>query len=93
MQMKQFISLFLLIVIYLLVSWRYFPGQALKSITETLWHLLSISPYTVGGTVVISMFLHRLSGVRRPGWQLILRIFITLSIILEIFLGIHDYVT
>jgi hypothetical protein len=89
--MRQLLSLLSLIAVYLLVSLRFFPGQWLKTFTETLWHLLSIAPYTVGTTVVITMILRRFSEDRKLRWELMLRIFITLSIILEIFLGIHDY--
>jgi hypothetical protein len=89
--MKQFFSLFLLLAVYLLVSLRYFPGQGMKTISETLWHLLSIAPYTVGATVVIAVLLRRLSEGKKLHWQLLVRMFITLSIILEIFLGIHDH--
>jgi hypothetical protein len=88
--MKRFFSLFLLIAVYLLVSLRYYPGQVMKTITETLWHLLSIAPYTIGATVIIAVVLRRLSEGKLR-WQLLLRIFITLSIILELFLGIHDH--
>lgn len=86
------LSLILLIAVYLLVSLRLFPGDWARTLQATFWHLLMVAPYTIGVTIFFAALFRRLAGGERLSWVLILRIFITVSIILEFFLGIYDYV-
>jgi hypothetical protein len=87
------LSLFLLLLVYLLVSLRLFPGDWARTLQETGWHLLTIAPYTVGATIIFAAVLRRLAKGRNLAWPLVLRVFITVSIVLEFFLGIYDYVS
>lgn len=87
------LSMTILVVIYVLVSLRLFPGDWLKTLRATGWHLLTIAPYTVGCTIIFASTLRKLSKGGKVPWVLIFRIFITVSLILEFFLGIYDYVT
>jgi hypothetical protein len=92
-KIREKISFTLLISFYLLVSLRYFPGQWVRTIQETLLHLLMIAPYTVGFTILIATVLRRLSDGHKPPWPVLIRIFITVSILLEFLLGINDYIS
>ena len=91
--LRDTLSWLLLAAFYLLVSLRLYPGAWQKTILETFWHLLEIAPFTVGLTLVVTALLRKLSEGGKLSWPLALRVFITVSIILEFFLGIHDYVS
>ena len=90
-KLKEYLSYFLLTVVYLLCSIRYFPGRRLDTLLETVDHIASIGPYTIGATIVIASVLHKISNERLP-WKSIIRIFLAVSIVLELILGIADYV-
>ncbi|MEJ2034083.1 MAG: hypothetical protein P8Y63_13835 [Deltaproteobacteria bacterium] len=90
--LREKFSLAFLIAVYLLVSMRLFPSSWVKTLQETAWHLLMIAPYTVGATILFASLLRRLAEGRRLSWLIVLRVFITVSIVLEFFLGIYDYV-
>jgi hypothetical protein len=93
MKIRETISFSLLVLVYLLVSLRYFPGEWMRTLLETFWHLLSIFPYTLGVTVLIVAVLRRIFEGKKLSLPLVIRIFITVSIFLELFLGIHDYIS
>jgi hypothetical protein len=76
---------------YLFCSFRYFPGRRLDTLLQTAGHIASIGPYTLGATLVIASVLHKMSGERLP-WKSIIRIFLAVSIMLELVLGIANYV-
>lgn len=90
-KLKEYLSYFLLTVVYLLCSFRYFPGRWLDTLLETVGHIAAIGPYTIGATIVIASLLHKLSGEHLP-WKSIIRIFLAVSIVLELVLGIANYV-
>ncbi|MDA8164041.1 MAG: hypothetical protein M0017_03270 [Desulfobacteraceae bacterium] len=87
------LSLLLLAAVYVLVSLRLFPGNWGRTLRETGWHLLTIAPYTVGSTIILAAVLRRLGEGRKVSRLLLFRIFVTVSIVLEFFLGIYDYVS
>ena len=84
------ISLAVLVVVYLLASVRYFPGQAMHSMVETLIHVLSVAPINLGATLVIVAVLQRLAKERLP-FSRSLRLFLVVAICLEFILGLAHY--
>jgi len=90
-KIKEYVSLFLLCLVYAACSFRYFPGRMGESFIATLEHILSIGPYTIGATLIIASVLHRLLREKLP-WSKVFRIFLAVSIILELFLGIADHI-
>ena len=87
---REQISLAILIVVYLLSSVRYFPGQAMHSLVETLIHVLSVAPICLGATLVIVAILQRLVKERLP-FSRTLRFFLVVAICLEFILGLSHY--
>lgn len=90
-KLKEYVTYFLLTVVYLFCSFRYFPGRRLDTLLETVEHVASIGPYTIGATLVIASVLRKMSGEQLP-WKSVIRIFLAVSIILELVLGIANYV-
>jgi len=86
----EHIPLAILGVVYLLASVRYFPGQAMQSMVETLIHVLSVAPINLGATVVIVAILQRLVKERLP-FSRTLRLFFVVAICLEFILGLAHY--
>ncbi len=91
MKLKEYLSYFLLVAVYLLCSMRYFPGSWLDTSLETITHIASMGPYTLGATIITVSILHKMSGERLP-WKSIIRIFLAISIFLELFLGIGNHI-
>lgn len=89
---KKSVYLGLLISIYMLVSVRYYQGNLSKTVVETAIHLLTVAPFFIGGTLLLVAILRKLTG-ERPSWEAIIRIYLTIGIIVEFFLGLHHYVT
>jgi|SRR3989339_382442 len=87
---KEIASLTMLVIFYLLCSFRYFPDRLNDSLVETLIHMLSIAPFTGGLTLVLVTVLQRLAGERLPIDRAV-RIFLTLGILVEIFYGLYNY--
>ena len=88
--MKEKITLFVLLLTYLLCSIRYFPGQWQHSLLATLRQMLVVAPIAVGMTLIAVSFFQRLAGEKLPG-ERVLRIFLMLGIIGEFFFGLADY--
>lgn len=88
--MKHRFFLVLLGVIYLMTSLRFFPGQAMKSLVETLIHLFSVAPIILGATLLLVSVLQRLVGDRLP-WDRVVRLYLTMAILLECILGLSHY--
>ena len=84
------LSLTILVVVYLLASVRYFPGQAMHSLVETLIHVLSVAPITLGATLLIVAVLQRLVKERLP-FSRTLRLFLVVAICLEFILGLAHF--
>lgn len=87
---RQIVSLGLLVIFYLLCSLRFFPDRLADTLIETLIHILSVAPFTIGLTLVLLSVLQRLAGERLP-LDRALRIFLTLGILFEIFYGLYNY--
>ncbi len=88
---KESISLGFIILVYLLCSVRYYPGNILKTLVETVSQILTIAPVTVGGTIlVVSLLQHSLKA--KIPWDRRIRLFLTIGIIVEVLFGIANHV-
>lgn len=90
MKIRESLSLALLAAIYLAGSVRYFPGNAGKTVVETLVQILSVAPLPAGATILLVSFMQRRAGQRMP-WDRMLRIYLTLGLMVELLYGLHDY--
>lgn len=59
---------------------------------ETLLHLFSVAPISLGATLIIVALLQRLAGDRLPVNRII-RVFLLVAIFLEFILGLSHYYT
>ena len=89
---KTIISLIILSAIYLLLIIRLIPGQPGATLAETLSHLLTAAPLTIGATLIIVSLLQKQSGQKVPHIQS-LRLYLTLGVMLEIIFGLYDYLS
>ncbi|MBU0486031.1 MAG: hypothetical protein KKB30_16120 [Proteobacteria bacterium] len=89
---KEIISFVLLVLFYLLCSFRYFPDRWAESLVETAIHLLQVAPFLIGAIIIIDSIMHKMSGERLP-WINKSRIFLTLGLIVELFIGMSNYWT
>ena len=87
---REILSLTVLTAVYLLCSTRYFPGRPADSVLATLTELLTVAPFLLGGTLIGRSLFHRLSGEQLP-WSKLLRIYLTLGLTVEFFLGLYHY--
>lgn len=76
--------------VYLLCSLRYFPGQPVATITNTTLHLLTVAPFLVGAILIFSSFYKKTTG-ETITWPRMARIYLTLGIIVEFFMGLYNY--
>ena len=88
--LRQAATLSLLSALYLLASYRYFPGRPVDSLAATGLHLLVSAPFTGGMTLVAVSFFQRLAKERLP-WPRIVRFFLTISIGYEFFFALYHY--
>ena len=86
-----YISLSILGVLYLLASVRYYPDNVSKTAVETVLQMLSTAPFTIGCTLLFVSFFQKRAGEKLP-WDRTLRIFLMLSLVFELLLGIQDYI-
>ena len=89
-KVKQNISLFSVILVYLLFNLRYTPESFTGSFKSTLVQLLTTAPFVVGLTILVVSFMQRSTGERLP-WDRIIRIYCTLGIIIGFFYGLNEY--
>lgn len=82
--------LLLLAGVYIVFSLRYFPGDALKTLVETVLQIVTIAPIPGGATLVLVNFLQRSAGDKMP-WDRMVRIYLTLGVMVEILFGVYDY--
>lgn len=87
---RKQIFLILLTAIFLLCSIRYYPDQLVRTLRETFFHLLPITLIDVGMTLIVVTFVQKLAGERLPR-AMIVRVFLTIGISMEFFLGLYDY--
>jgi hypothetical protein len=85
------VSIVVMSIVYLLASVRYFPADLLKTGTETLFHMVSAAPLTIGCTLLFVIFFQKTSKGKLP-WDRILRIYLMLAIFFELILGLQNYV-
>lgn len=89
-KIRETITLTALFGVYLVCSTRYFPGRPAESLLATLTELLTVAPFLVGGSLIARSLFQRLSGEQPPkSW--LLRIYLTLGLTVEFFLGIYHY--
>jgi len=91
-KIRDHIAFGILVIVYLLASVRFFPGEAAKTVVETLLHLFSVAPISLGATLIIVALLQRLAGDRLPVNRII-RVFLLVAIFLEFILGLSHYYT
>jgi hypothetical protein len=89
-KIREQISLAVMVVVYLLASVRYFPGRVMHSIMETLLHILSVAPISLGATLLIVAVLQRLVKERLL-FNRTLRLFLMVAICLEFLLALAHY--
>ena len=89
-KIREILILTLLVAVYLLCSARYFPGRPAESLLATLTELLTVAPFLLGGMLIARSLVHRFSG-GQPSWPWLLRIYLTLGLTVEFFLGIYHY--
>lgn len=89
-KIRETLTLTIIAAFYLLCSLRYFPGRLAESLVSTLQELLIVAPFLVGGTLIAKGIIHRVSG-GNPAWPQLLRIYLTLGLTVEFFLGIYHY--
>lgn len=87
---REILSLAALVAVYLLCSLRYFPDRPAESLLATLQELLTVAPFLLGGTLIARALFHRFSGEHLP-WSRLLRIYLTLGLTVEFFLGLYHY--
>lgn len=89
-KLKESISLWVIALVYLLCSVRYYPGKALKTLNASVMQIFGVAPITVGVTIIIVSLLQRVLGSKLP-WDRVLRIFFTIGIIVELLYGLYNY--
>lgn len=89
-KIRETLTLTALVAVYLLCSTRYFPGRPAESWLATLTELLTVAPFLAGATLIARGLFHRFSGEQLP-WTRLLRIYLTLGLTVEFFLGIYHY--
>ena len=90
MKTKEKITLTLLIVIYVVVSLRIFPGRFADSALATFRHLLSAVPITIGLTILAVSVLQKMAGEKLP-YDRVARIYLAFGLIGEFFYALIDY--
>jgi hypothetical protein len=90
MNTKEKISLLLLVVVYLLVTIRYFPDRPGDTLTATMRHLLESVPYIIALTIVTVSIMQKVVGAKLARNR-IARIYLTFGLIAEFFFGIYHY--
>ncbi len=89
-KIRETLTLTIIAAFYLLCSLRYFPGRPAESLVSTLQELLIVAPFLVGGTLIAKGIIHRVGG-ENPAWPKLLRIYLTLGLTVEFFLGLRHY--
>lgn len=90
--LKENASMAIVVVIYFVLSFRYFPGNFTKTGMETLLEILSVAPLAGGATLLIVSFLQRTSGEKVP-WDRSLRLYLTVGVMAEFVFGVYHYLS
>lgn len=89
-EIKNSVSLVVLFGVYLLCSIRYFPGNAMKTLVETVLQIVSVAPLPGGATLILVNFLQRSAEQKMP-WDRMARIYLTIGLMVEFIFGVHHY--
>ncbi len=89
-KVRQIVGFVLLLALYLLASYRYFPGRPLDSLAATGMHLLRSAPFTVGLTLVVVSTVQGMAGAPLP-WSRRLRFFLTIGLCYEFLFALYHY--
>lgn len=89
-KIREKISLTILTLIYLLLSFRYFPDQPLKSMIHTVEQLLIVAPILIGGLLIYNSLVRKRTG-EKPALSKMLRLALTLGIFVQFLAGISDH--
>ncbi|MEJ2689801.1 MAG: hypothetical protein P8130_07600 [Deltaproteobacteria bacterium] len=87
---KNYLGLVVLSLVYLLCALRYFPGRPVDTLLATVEHILASVPFAVGLTLVFVSLFTKTAG-RRPSKLFLARLFLTISICIEFFYGLYNY--
>ena len=87
---RRIVGFALLLALYLLASFRYFPGRPLDSLAATGLHLLRSAPFTVGLTLVTVSMVQRVAKEPLP-WPRRFRFFLTISLCYEFLFALYHY--
>ncbi len=87
---REKITLATLTLVYLLLSFRYFPNQPMKSMVHTVEQLLVVAPILVGALLIYNSLVRKQSG-EKPALSKMLRLALTLGIFIQFLAGIADY--
>lgn len=87
---KNYLSLCILVAVYILFNFRYLPGQISRSLGETAMQLLTTAPIPIGLTILVASFLKRIHGEPLP-WDRIVRIYCTFGIITGFLYALNEY--
>jgi hypothetical protein len=87
---RRIVGFVLLLALYLLASFRYFPGRPLDSLQATGLHIIRSAPFTVGLTLITISMVQRMAKERLP-WPRILRFFLTISLFYEFLFALYHY--
>ena len=90
--LKEKVSLVVLVVVYFVLSFRYFPGDFVKTGIETLIEIFSVAPLAGGATILVVSFLQRTSGEKVP-WDRSLRLYLTVGVMAEFVFGVYHYLS
>ncbi len=84
------LSLAILVAVYLVCILRYHPGKPAATIIATVSHFLTFAPFLAGGTIIVVRVFRGIAGVNPPA-VVVVRIFLTLGLVAELFAGIYHY--
>lgn len=87
---QGYLSLAVLVLVYLVCLVRYHPGRPGATILATLSHFLTFAPFLAGGTLIVVRVFRGFAGVNPPA-VVVVRLFLTIGLIAELFAGIYHY--
>jgi hypothetical protein len=90
--LKEKVSLVVLVLVYIVVSFRYFQGNIAKTGIETLLEVFTVAPMAGGATLLLVTFLQRTSGEKVP-WDRSLRLYLTIGVMIEFVFGVYHHLS
>lgn len=89
-KVRRNFSLVFLTALYLLASYRYFPGRPLDSLKATGLGLLRSAPFTVGLTLFVVSLVQRAAKEPLP-WSRRIRFFLAIGLCYEFLFALYHY--